>query len=72
MAEQLRRHWIAIDITHLAIDLIVRRLRRIEAAPFTIVGYPEDVSGAESLAERDKYQFQGGLLLNPAETGRPR
>ena len=64
VAERLRRRWIGIDITHLAIDLIVRRLRGIEkAAPYTIAGYPEDVSGAESLAERNKYQFQWWAVL---------
>jgi site-specific DNA-methyltransferase (adenine-specific) len=64
VAERLHRRWIGIDITHLAIDLIVRRLRGIEnAVPYTIVGYPEDVAGAESLAERDKYQFQWWAII---------
>jgi site-specific DNA-methyltransferase (adenine-specific) len=64
VAERLHRKWIGIDITHLAIDLIVRRLRNISnAAPYSIVGYPEDVAGAESLAERDKYQFQWWAVI---------
>lgn len=64
VAERLRRHWIGIDVTHLAIDLIVRRLRKIEGAcPYTIVGYPEDVAGAEALAGRDKYQFQWWAVI---------
>jgi site-specific DNA-methyltransferase (adenine-specific) len=64
VAERLRRRWIGIDITHLAIDLIVRRLRGIEKAePYIIVGYPEDVAGAESLAGRDKYQFQWWAVI---------
>jgi site-specific DNA-methyltransferase (adenine-specific) len=64
VAERLHRRWIGIDITHLAIDLIVRRLRGIQkAAPYAIVGYPEDVAGAESLAERDKYQFQWWAII---------
>jgi DNA modification methylase len=64
VAERLHRRWIGIDITHLAVDLIVRRLRGIEkAAPYMIVGYPEDVAGAESLAERDKYQFQWWAII---------
>jgi site-specific DNA-methyltransferase (adenine-specific) len=64
VAERLHRRWIGIDITHLAIDLIVRRLKGIEGAcPYTIAGYPEDVSGAESLAGRDKYQFQWWAVI---------
>ncbi|MFB3828358.1 MAG: site-specific DNA-methyltransferase [Bryobacteraceae bacterium] len=64
VAERLRRRWIGIDITHLAIDLIVRRLRKIEGAcPYTIVGYPEDVGGAEALAARDKFQFQWWAVI---------
>lgn len=64
VAERLHRRWMGIDVTHLAIDLIVRRLRGIEGAcPYTIVGYPEDVAGAESLAERDKYQFQWWAVI---------
>src|ERR1017187_313301 len=64
VAERLHRRWIGIDITHLAVDLIVRRLRGIDkAAPYSIVGYPEDVAGAEALAERDKYQFQWWAVI---------
>ena len=64
VAERLRRRWIGIDVTHLAIDLIVRRLKGIDAAcPYTIVGYPEDLAGAEALAERDKYQFQWWAVI---------
>jgi site-specific DNA-methyltransferase (adenine-specific) len=64
VAERLHRKWIGIDITHLAVDLIVRRLRKIEGVcPYSIVGYPEDVAGAEALAERDKYQFQWWAVI---------
>ncbi|HIK43124.1 DNA methyltransferase [Thermoleptolyngbya sp. M55_K2018_002] len=58
-AEKLGRHWIGIDITHLAISLIEKRLR--DAFPgiqFEVVGDPEDLDGAKDLARRDKYQFQ--------------
>lgn len=58
-AETLRRHWIGIDITHLAIGLIERRLK--DAFPgikFEVHGTPKDFAGAEDLARRDKYQFQ--------------
>jgi adenine specific DNA methylase Mod len=58
-AEKLHRRWIGIDITHLAIGLIERRLK--DAFPgisFEVHGTPKDFAGAEDLALRDKYQFQ--------------
>jgi site-specific DNA-methyltransferase (adenine-specific) len=58
-AEKLHRNWIGIDITHLAIGLIERRLK--DAFPgiqFEVHGTPKDFAGAEDLAKRDKYQFQ--------------
>jgi hypothetical protein len=58
-AEKLNRKWIGIDITHLAIELIEKRLK--DAFPgikFKVEGRPEDVEGARNLAARDKYQFQ--------------
>jgi site-specific DNA-methyltransferase (adenine-specific) len=54
-----RRAWIGIDITHLAIGLIERRLK--DAFPgikFEVHGTPKDFAGAEDLAKRDKFQFQ--------------
>lgn len=39
------------------------------ASPYTIVGYPEDVAGADALAEREKYQFQWWAVIRPAATG---
>jgi adenine specific DNA methylase Mod len=58
-AQKLNRKWIGIDITHLAISLIEKRLR--DAFPgieFEVHGTPKDFDGARDLAERDKYQFQ--------------
>ena len=58
-AEKLGRQWIGIDITHLAISLIEKRLK--DAFPgiaFTVHGAPKDLEGARDLALRDKYQFQ--------------
>ena len=58
-AQKLGRQWIGIDITHLAISLIEKRLK--DAFPgikFEIEGTPKDVDGARDLAVRDKYQFQ--------------
>jgi site-specific DNA-methyltransferase (adenine-specific) len=58
-AQKLGRQWIGIDITHLAIALVERRLR--EAFPgvkYDVHGVPLDEAGARDLAERDKHQFQ--------------
>jgi site-specific DNA-methyltransferase (adenine-specific) len=58
-SQKLNRRWIGIDITHLAVSLIEKRLK--DAFPgiaFEIHGTPKDVEGAKNLAERDKYQFQ--------------
>ena len=58
-AQKLGRAWIGIDITHLAISLIEKRLR--DAFPgiaFETHGAPADLAGARDLAARNKYQFQ--------------
>jgi site-specific DNA-methyltransferase (adenine-specific) len=62
-AQKLGRQWIGIDITHLAISLIERRLK--DAFPgieFDVHGTPKDYEGARDLALRDKYQFQWWAL----------
>jgi adenine specific DNA methylase Mod len=58
-AQKLNRQWIGIDITHLAISLIEKRLH--DAFPgikFDVHGTPKDFDGARDLATRDKYQYQ--------------
>jgi hypothetical protein len=58
-AQKLRREWIGIDITHLAISLVEKRLK--DAFPgidFKVHGTPKDLDGAKALADLDKYQFQ--------------
>jgi len=58
-AQKLNRKWIGIDITHLAVALIEKRLK--DAFPgiaFDVHGTPKDLDGARDLATRDKYQFQ--------------
>lgn len=54
-AEKLGRQWIGIDVTHLAIGLIEKRLR--DAFPkvaFTTHGVPQDIAGARDLARRGR------------------
>jgi DNA modification methylase len=58
-AQKLGRPWIGIDITHLAISLVEKRLRdAFTSLTFEVHGTPKDLEGARDLAERDKYQFQ--------------
>jgi DNA modification methylase len=59
-AQKLNRPWIGIDITHLAISLIEKRLKGRYGAKckFNVHGTPKDLDAARDLARRDKYQFQ--------------
>ncbi|HEX3496109.1 MAG TPA: site-specific DNA-methyltransferase, partial [Methylocella sp.] len=62
-AQKLNRRWIGIDITHLAIHLIKRRLNEaFPKIPFEILGVPKDLDGARALALQDKYEFQKWAL----------
>ena len=50
---------LGIDVTHLAISLIERRLKEaFKGIRFDVHGTPTDLDGARDLAARDKYQFQ--------------
>jgi DNA modification methylase len=58
-AQKMGRRWIGIDVTHLAIGLVRRRL--IDAFPhaeFDILGVPKDIGAARELARQDKHEFQ--------------
>jgi DNA modification methylase len=61
VAERLKRRWIGIDITYLAINLVQRRLRDhhpTDLSPYEIIGAPTDVQGAEALKEISPHQFE--------------
>ena len=65
VAERLRRKWIGIDITHLAITLIRHRLadaHGVELDPYEVIGDPKDLASAQALAQVDRYQFQWWAL----------
>ena len=59
-AQKLGRRWIGIDITHLAIGLIRKRLKDTyeDEVDFRVIGEPESLPDAAALAELDRYQFQ--------------
>jgi DNA modification methylase len=74
-AQKLKRRWIGIDITNLAIGLIRHRLRDaygddIETS-YDVIGEPVSVVDAATLAASDPYQFQWWALglvgARPAE-----
>jgi len=64
VAERLKRRWIGIDITHLAITLIKHRLRDTfgDQVAYKVIGEPVSVPDAETLAQQDPYQFQWWAL----------
>lgn len=67
VAQRLNRRWIGVDITHLAIGLIKKRLfdsfGEEVRSTYEVVGEPTDLEGARQLAnEKDKYQFQSWAL----------
>jgi len=63
-AQKLGRKWIGIDITHLAIGLIKRRMEDAfgDALEYEVIGEPTTIDDARTLAEQDKYQFQWWAL----------
>jgi DNA modification methylase len=75
VAQRLNRRWIGIDITHLAIGLIKKRLADAFGpeikSTYDVIGEPTDLAGAGQLAAEDKYQFQwwalGQVGARPAE-----
>lgn len=74
-AQRLKRRWIGIDITHLAISLIKQRLDDAHGVAvrktYQVIGEPVSVADAEILAASDQYQFQWWALglvgARPAE-----
>ncbi|WP_235215815.1 DNA methyltransferase [Mycobacterium kyorinense] len=62
-AQRLDRHWIGIDITYIAIDLITKRLRHTYGdkildtfdVPF---GIPKDVTAARALFAQSPFEFE--------------
>lgn len=61
-AEKLCRHWIGIDITYLAINLVKNRLKdSFPECEFDVEGEPRDIGAAIELA-KNRYQFQWWAL----------
>jgi site-specific DNA-methyltransferase (adenine-specific) len=66
VAHKLKRNWIGIDITHLAINAIKLRLNKmfgiVPKNDFKVIGEPEDLEGARELSSNNRYQFQWWAL----------
>ncbi len=77
-AHNLKRQWMGIDITHLAVALMKNRLKTafdlLPGKNYDVVGEPVDEGSARALAEQDRYQFQfwamSLLEALPREQGR--
>ena len=59
-AQKLGRQWIGIDVTHLSIGLIERRMkdRYGDALQYEVIGTPNDTDSALKLAADEPHQFQ--------------
>jgi site-specific DNA-methyltransferase (adenine-specific) len=57
-AEKLKRRWVGIDITYLAVSLIKSRLTAMGASDYKVLGEPTTADDAAELAASDPYQFQ--------------
>ncbi len=66
VAQRLKRRWIGIDITHLAVTLMKYRLESAFGEgirkEFEVIGEPVSISGAMALAKQNPYQFQWWAL----------
>lgn len=61
-AVRMGRRWIGIDITYIAVDLIVKRLRHRYGPAITdqyeVLGIPRDLGAAKALFERSPFEFE--------------
>jgi len=69
VSERLKRRWIGIDITHLAVTLMRHRLNDTfgpDLSPYEVIGDPKDLESARALAQdsehEGRYQFEWWAL----------
>lgn len=70
-AQKLNRQWIGIDVTHLSIGLIERRMkdRYGDDLAYLVIGTPNDLASAQKLAADEPHQFQ--YWITQAVDGQP-
>jgi DNA modification methylase len=62
-AQKLDRHWIGIDISHLAMTLQKYRMEDMfPDVQFKVIGEPESLAGAFHLARQNRFQFEWWAL----------
>ena len=73
-AHKLNRSWIGIDISPFTVDLIEKR--RMKGIPIEVQGVPQDLSGAQKLAQDKPFDFERwavcripGLVPNDKQVG---
>jgi len=61
-ALRLKRRWIGIDVTYIAVDLIGKRLRHTYgdgiSGSYQVLGIPRDLGGAQRLFEQSPFDFE--------------
>lgn len=61
VAEKLKRNWVGVDVTSLAINLIKRRLKDqfgLGSKQIIVDGLPTDITGARELFKKDPFEFE--------------
>lgn len=61
-AQRLNRNWIGIDISYLAVDLVIKRLQDTHGdesmSDVTLFGIPRDLPGARALFKHSPFDFE--------------
>lgn len=61
-AQKLGRRWVGIDITYIAVDLILKRLEHTYGKEvrnqIEVLGMPADLAGAQALFDKDPFEFE--------------
>ena len=61
-AQKLGRRWVGIDITYIAVDLIIKRLDHTYGDSITdtfdVAGIPKDLAGAQAMFDKDPFEFE--------------
>lgn len=61
-AQKLKRAWIGIDVTYIAVDLIIKRLvhtyGEVVKTTFDVNGIPRDIFSAQALFDRSPFEFE--------------
>ena len=69
-AQKLGRRWVGIDITRVAIEVIVDRLHSIYGQlDYVLVGEPSSIDEAHALAELDKHEFEAWVCRRVGASG---